>query len=101
MLHTLLHRRMLWAHEPCYAGICVSRKLIMVGVGILSCHLKRDPQNPFGAAKPREAVLANRSGKTEDEILKEELSKDKLKVHPRNEVYTMQESIAVQGITSS
>jgi hypothetical protein len=38
------------------------------------------PQNPFGAAKPREAVLANRSGKTESEILQEEVAKEKLKV---------------------
>ena len=37
-------------------------------------------QNPFGAAKPREAVLANRSGKTESEILQEEVAKEKLKV---------------------
>ncbi len=37
-------------------------------------------QNPFGAAKPREAILASRSGKTEDEILREELAKEKLKV---------------------
>ncbi len=37
-------------------------------------------QNPFGAAKPREAVLAEKHGKTESEILQEELSKDKLNV---------------------
>lgn len=39
-------------------------------------------QNPFGAAKPREAVLADRSGKTESEILQEEVAKEKLKVLP-------------------
>ncbi len=37
-------------------------------------------QNPFGAAKPRESVLANRSGKKEEEILKEEVLKEKLQV---------------------
>ena len=42
----------------------------------VACH----PQNPFGAAKPREAVLANRSGKSEREILLEEVQKEKLKV---------------------
>ena len=39
-------------------------------------------QNPFGAAKPREAVLANRVGKKEEEILKEEVLKEKLQVSP-------------------
>ncbi|BDA40634.1 hypothetical protein COCOBI_01-2870 [Coccomyxa sp. Obi] len=34
--------------------------------------------NPFGAAKPREAVLATRVGKKEEEILKEEVLKEKL-----------------------
>lgn len=37
-------------------------------------------QNPFGAAKPREAVLAEKTGKTESEILQEEVNKEKLKV---------------------
>jgi hypothetical protein len=35
-------------------------------------------KNPFGAAKPREAVLAEKSGKKEEDILKEEVTKDKL-----------------------
>lgn len=39
-------------------------------------------QNPFGAAKPREAVLATRVGKKEEEILKEEVLKEKLAVSP-------------------
>ncbi|PRW56023.1 type II cytoskeletal 2 epidermal [Chlorella sorokiniana] len=34
--------------------------------------------NPFGAAKPREAVIAEKLGKTEEEVLKEEVSKEKL-----------------------
>lgn len=34
--------------------------------------------NPFGAAKPRETVLAAKSGKKEEDILKEELEKDKI-----------------------
>ncbi len=38
-------------------------------------------QNPFGAAKPREAVLAEKHGKTESEILQEEVAKEKLKVY--------------------
>lgn len=38
------------------------------------------PQNPFGAAKPREAVIAEKLGKTEEEVLKEEVSKEKLHV---------------------
>jgi hypothetical protein len=40
-------------------------------------------QNPFGAAKPREAVLATRVGKKEEDILKEEVLKEKLAVSPR------------------
>lgn len=52
--------------------------------------------NPFGAAKPREAVLATRSGKTEDEILKEELSKDKLKLR-----LTSQQAEEKEGIEAS
>ena len=39
-------------------------------------------QNPFGAAKPREAVLATRVGKKEEDILKEEVLKEKLAVSP-------------------
>ncbi|EIE26720.1 hypothetical protein COCSUDRAFT_52434 [Coccomyxa subellipsoidea C-169] len=34
--------------------------------------------NPFGAAKPRESILANRVGKKEEDILKEEVLKEKL-----------------------
>ncbi|KAK9916924.1 hypothetical protein WJX75_008824 [Coccomyxa subellipsoidea] len=34
--------------------------------------------NPFGAAKPREAILATRVGKKEEDILKEEVLKEKL-----------------------
>ncbi len=37
-------------------------------------------QNPFGAAKPRETVLAAKLGKKEEDILKEELNKDKINV---------------------
>lgn len=37
-------------------------------------------QNPFGQAKPRESILAGRSGKKEEDILKDELSKDRLRV---------------------
>lgn len=37
-------------------------------------------QNPFGDAKPREAIIASRVGKTEEEILKEEVKKEKLHV---------------------
>ena len=38
------------------------------------------PQNPFGAAKPREAILANRLGKDELSVLQEELKKDRINV---------------------
>jgi hypothetical protein len=38
------------------------------------------PQNPFGEAKPREAVLSTRLGKSEQEILKEEITKERPKV---------------------
>lgn len=38
------------------------------------------PQNPFGAAKPREAVLAQRTGKAEEEILKEAVLAEKVRV---------------------
>jgi hypothetical protein len=37
-------------------------------------------QNPFGDAKPREKVLATRTGKSETEILKEEVKAEKPKV---------------------
>lgn len=37
-------------------------------------------QSVFGDAKPREISLAGRSGKTEEEILREELAKDKIQV---------------------
>jgi hypothetical protein len=37
-------------------------------------------QNPFGDAKPREKVLASRTGKSETEILKEEVKAEKPKV---------------------
>jgi len=36
--------------------------------------------SPFGAAKPREAILAARTGKKEEDILKEEAAKDRLHV---------------------
>lgn len=39
-------------------------------------------QNPFGDAKPREAVLASRTGKSEAEILVEEVKAEKPKVQP-------------------
>ena len=37
-------------------------------------------QNPFGSAKPRESVLATRSGRSEQEILAEEVKKQGLNV---------------------
>jgi hypothetical protein len=37
-------------------------------------------QNPFGEAKPREAVLSTRLGKSEEEILKEEIKSERPKV---------------------
>lgn len=37
-------------------------------------------QNPFGQAKPRESILAGRSGRKEEDILKDELSKERLNV---------------------
>jgi hypothetical protein len=36
--------------------------------------------SPFGAAKPREAILAARTGKKEEDILKEDASKERLHV---------------------
>lgn len=53
---------------------------------LLSLHVLKSPellpllQNPFGAAKPRETVLAAKLGKKEEDILKEELSKDRINV---------------------
>ena len=41
------------------------------------------PQNPFGAAKPREAVLAQRTGVKEEDILKADAAKDKLQARTR------------------
>jgi hypothetical protein len=52
--------------------------------------------NPFGAAKPREAVLANRSGKTESEILQEEVAKEKLKLRLTPEQAQEKEGIETQ-----
>lgn len=40
----------------------------------------RTPQNPFGDAKPREAILAAKTGRTEEEIVREEASKTKIHV---------------------
>lgn len=37
-------------------------------------------QNPFGAAKPREAVLADKLGVKEEDVLKKEVLKDRVKV---------------------
>ena len=37
-------------------------------------------QNPFGAAKPRESVLATRLGKDELAVLQEDLKKDRMNV---------------------
>ncbi len=37
-------------------------------------------QNPFGDAKPREAVIASRTGKSEEEILKEAVKSERPKV---------------------
>lgn len=37
-------------------------------------------QNPFGDAKPREAILASRTGKSETDIVKEEVKSEKPKV---------------------
>lgn len=39
-------------------------------------------QSPFGAAKPRESVLATRLGKDERTVLQEELKKDRINVCP-------------------
>lgn len=40
------------------------------------------PQSPFGNAKPREAVIAGRVGKSEEEVLKEEVN-TQYKLHVR------------------
>ena len=37
-------------------------------------------QSPFGAAKPRERVIAERAGKSEEDVLKEEVQKEKIHV---------------------
>lgn len=39
-------------------------------------------QSPFGAAKPRERVIAERAGKSEEDVLKEEVKKEKIQVSP-------------------
>lgn len=41
-------------------------------------------QNPFGDAKPREAILAAKTGRTEEEIVREEASKTKIHVRCMN-----------------
>ena len=40
-------------------------------------------QNPFGEAKPREAVLSTRLGKSEEEILRESVKAERPKVRER------------------
>lgn len=37
-------------------------------------------QNPFGEAKPREAILAAKTGRSEQDIVREEASKTKVHV---------------------
>jgi hypothetical protein len=37
-------------------------------------------QSPFGAAKPRELVIAVREGKSEEDILRDEVKKERLHV---------------------
>ena len=37
-------------------------------------------QNPFGAATPREAVLADKLGLKEEDVLKKEVLKERVKV---------------------
>ena len=44
-------------------------------------------QSPFGEAKPREVVIAQREGKAEDEVLKEEVKREKLRVRPLLNVF--------------
>jgi hypothetical protein len=47
-------------------------------------------QNPFGNAKPREAVLASRTGKSETEILVQEVKSEKPKVPRRSSSWQQQ-----------
>ncbi len=42
--------------------------------------LRESQHNVFGDAKPREVVIADRVGKSEEDILKEEVKKEKLHV---------------------
>ncbi len=44
----------------------------------------------FGAAKPREAILASREGKREEDILKEDVKKEKVHVRPQNLLLTLE-----------
>ena len=37
-------------------------------------------QSPFGEAKPRELIIATREGKSEEDILRDEVKKEKLHV---------------------
>jgi hypothetical protein len=80
------HRRDLWPGRP---SACPAADHTTLGPRSRTCaslhtltarRLHPSVQNPFGAAKPREAVIAEKTGKTEEEVLKEELSKDKLHV---------------------
>ncbi|GLI62891.1 hypothetical protein VaNZ11_005684 [Volvox africanus] len=45
----------------------------------------RAGSNPFGAAKPREQVIAERLGKTEEEVLKETVKKERPKLRLNSE----------------
>lgn len=55
------------------------------------------PQNPFGAAKPREAVIAEKLGKTEEEVLKEEVTKEKLHVSAGQPPFVLAAPSAIRG----
>lgn len=54
------------------------------------CHICHVSQSSiFGAAKPREAVLASREGKREEDILKEDVKRERVHVRRPN-VFSLQ-----------
>lgn len=73
---------------PC-APFCRLRCAAVAAAAAVRCRRARSThghaswprlQSPFGDAKPREVVIAQKVGKTEEEVLKEEVSKEKLHV---------------------
>lgn len=68
----------------------LSPRLISRYIHVFNSKKLRSPpvlQNPFGDAKPREQVIAQRVGRSEEDILKDEVKKEKLHVRVHLRVF--------------